>query len=69
MPKEKFDPLAFIPSPHILREKLTEAVELADRLRILLDVSERVHADPPGPLPDEAAVTPAKAGKGCDDAR
>ena len=61
MPKAKFDPLQFIPSPHILREQLTETEELAGRLRILLDVSEQVHADRLDHAPAEAPHTKGKA--------
>jgi hypothetical protein len=39
-----YDPLTHIPSPEVLRAKLAETERLAERLRTLLDVSERIHA-------------------------
>ncbi len=42
MPKKPYDPLAVIPSPDAIRERLTETLTLAERLRILLDVAERL---------------------------
>ena len=35
-----YDPLDCIPSPDVVREKSTETERLAERLRILLNVSE-----------------------------
>lgn len=37
-----YDPLAFIPSPNVIRAKLHETLTLADRLRLLLDLAERL---------------------------
>ena len=42
MPQKPYDPLAVIPSPEALRARLSETLTLAERLRILLDVSERL---------------------------
>ena len=38
------DPLACIPSPEAVRRKLEETLTLAERLRVLLDLSERIGA-------------------------
>ncbi len=43
MARKPYDPLAFVPSPEFLREQLTETQTLAERLQILLDLSERLH--------------------------
>jgi hypothetical protein len=40
--RKKFDPLALIPPPEAIRERLAETETLAQRLRILLDLSERL---------------------------
>ncbi|MCE9568159.1 MAG: hypothetical protein K8U57_39655 [Planctomycetes bacterium] len=42
MARKAFDPLQFVPSPEAIREQLTETETLAQRLRILLDVAERL---------------------------
>ena len=42
MPRKLYDPLAMIPSPEAIRERLTETLTLAERLRILLDLAERL---------------------------
>ncbi len=42
MSRKPYDPLASIPSPEAIRERLTETLTLAERLRILLDVAERL---------------------------
>jgi hypothetical protein len=44
LPRKPYDPLAMIPSPEAIRERLTETLTLAERLRILLDVAERLRA-------------------------
>ncbi|QEL19498.1 hypothetical protein [Limnoglobus roseus] len=44
MPQKPFDPLARIPSPGVIRQKLTETRTLAERLQILLETSERIAA-------------------------
>lgn len=43
MPRRPYDPLAFVPSPDVIREKLRDTVTLAERLRLLLKLSERIH--------------------------
>lgn len=55
MPRRPYDPLACIPSPDVVREKLRETLTLAERLRRLLDLSEQLHIPPTtadGPEPD-----------------
>lgn len=42
MPRKPYDPLAMIPSPEAIRERLTETLTLAERLRILLELAERL---------------------------
>lgn len=42
MARKPFDPLAVIPSPEIVRQRLAETLTLAERLRILLDLAERL---------------------------
>ena len=42
MSRKPYDPLAVIPSPEAIRERLAETLTLAERLRILLDVAERL---------------------------
>ena len=42
MASKCFDPLAFVPSPDVVREKLQETQTLALRLFMLLDLSERM---------------------------
>jgi hypothetical protein len=42
----RYDPLAQIPSPEPVRRRLAETEELARRLRVLLELSERVHSTP-----------------------
>jgi hypothetical protein len=37
-----YDPLDFVPSPEIVRQRLTETLTLAERLHILLDLAERL---------------------------
>lgn len=49
-----FDPLTFIPSADVLRRRVTETQNLADRFRILLDVAEKI----------ERTAPPADAGRG-----
>ena len=51
MPRKEYDPLAMLPSPEAIRERLTRTLALAKRLRILLDVAERLRlADQTPPL-------------------
>lgn len=40
MPRKSYDPLAVIPSPDAIRERLTAT--LTERLRILLELAERL---------------------------
>ena len=42
MARRPYDPLAFIPSPEVIREKLRETLTLAERLRLLLELAERL---------------------------
>jgi len=42
LPRKRYDPLAMIPSPDAIRERLTETLTLAERLRVLLDLAERL---------------------------
>ena len=42
MPRKAYDPLAVIPSPDAIRERLVETLTLAQRLRMLLDLAERL---------------------------
>lgn len=43
MARRPYDPLDFVPTPEVVRRKLTETLTLAERLRILLDLAERLH--------------------------
>jgi hypothetical protein len=36
------DPLRFIPSPEVIRDELRKAETRAERLRVLLEVAERI---------------------------
>ena len=42
MQRKPYDPLAVIPSPEAIRARLVETLTLADRLRMLLDLAERI---------------------------
>jgi hypothetical protein len=44
MSKQALDPLDRIPSPDAIRYRLQETEKLAEQLRILLEVSERIEA-------------------------
>jgi hypothetical protein len=59
MARRRFNPLDFVPRPEIVRQKLSETERLAERLRILLEVAERLRrvtaADP--------TTTKAKGGR------
>ena len=44
MARRPYDPLAFVPSPDVIREKLRETLTLAERLRLLLDLAERLRS-------------------------
>lgn len=65
MPRKEYDPLARIPSPEVLRERLAETLALADKLRILLEVAERLQSPTAG---DGSAVLEATKAKGGRDA-
>ena len=62
MPRTPYDPLAVIPSPDAIRQRLTETLTLAERLRILLELAERLRlpvttADRlPAPIPNAKGV-------------
>jgi len=49
--RKPYDPLAVIPSPEAIRQRLTETLVLAERLRILLELAERLQS-PLVPVPD-----------------
>jgi hypothetical protein len=42
MPRKEYDPLALIPSPEAIRQRLSQTLVLAEKLRILLEVAERL---------------------------
>lgn len=42
MARKPYDPLHFVPTPDVVREKLMETLTLAERLRLLLDLAERL---------------------------
>jgi hypothetical protein len=44
MARKRYDPLVIVPSPKTVRDKLIETLSLAERLRILLELSEKVHS-------------------------
>jgi len=50
MARKEYDPLDFVPDPQIIRERLTRTLSLAERLRILLELSERLNATDGQPL-------------------
>jgi hypothetical protein len=52
--RKQYDPLAAIPSPGAIRERLAETLTLAERLRILLDLAERLKL--PATTADQLAV-------------
>jgi hypothetical protein len=59
MARRPYDPLAFVPSPDVIREKLRETLTLAERLRLLLDLAERLQR----PLATATDLTAAPAGQ------
>ncbi|MBM3983994.1 MAG: hypothetical protein FJ304_27740 [Planctomycetes bacterium] len=62
MPRKPYDPLAVIPSPDAIRQRLTETLTLAERLRILLELADRLR------LPVATAdrlPAPTPEAKGC----
>jgi len=42
MARKPYDPLHFVPSPDVVREKLQETMTLAERLRLLLELAVRM---------------------------
>jgi hypothetical protein len=42
LPRKEYDPLAVIPSPEAVRERLSQTLVLAEKFRILLEVAERL---------------------------
>ena len=56
MAQKPYDPLAMIPSPEVIRTRLQQTLTLAERLRLLLDLSERMEALPP---PGDTVMSPA----------
>ncbi len=64
MLKKPYDPLAVIPSPDAIRERLTETLTLAERLRVLLDVAERLRL--PLVTADRSTPPDEKKAKGAD---
>jgi hypothetical protein len=62
--RKPFDPLALIPSPESIRERLTETLTLAERLRLLLDLAERLRV----PLVAGSDVHAFESSKGVDRA-
>jgi hypothetical protein len=61
MARRPYDPLAFVPSPDVIREELRETLTLAERLRLLLELSERLRrplviADTLTPVADRKVV-------------
>jgi hypothetical protein len=42
MNRKPYDPLAVIPSPEAIRDRLTETLTLAQKLQILLDLAEKL---------------------------
>jgi hypothetical protein len=54
MTRRSFDPLALIPPANVIREKLRETELLAARLRILLDLAERLDRPAGGSRPTDA---------------
>ena len=42
MARRPYDPLDFVPSPDVVRQKLAETLTIAERLRILLEFAEQL---------------------------
>ena len=62
MARRPYDPLAFVPSPDVIREKLRETQTLAERLRLLLELAERLQL----PLTTADSVPPPAERMGVD---
>jgi hypothetical protein len=60
MPRRPYDPLAFVPPPEEVRAKLEETLTLAGRLRILLELAERLRQ----PITAETSERTPLDGKG-----
>lgn len=60
MAHKPYDPLAVIPSPDAIRGRLAETETLAARLRILLELAERLHR-PITPTPIRSTAPAAGA--------
>ncbi len=60
MARRPYDPLAFVPAPGVIREKLAETLTLAERLRLLLDLAERIRL--PVVNPDTPASSSGRKG-------
>lgn len=63
MSRKEYDPLAMIPSPAAIRQRLAETERLAGKLKILLDVAERLHL-PVTTCDKLPAVTSREAARG-----
>jgi hypothetical protein len=55
---KEFDPLAVIPSPEAIRDRIAKEEKLLERLRILLDLSERLYETDKLKLPPKAEGKP-----------
>ena len=42
MARQPYDPLTFVPAPDVIQKKLRETLTLAERLRLLRELSERL---------------------------
>jgi len=65
LPRKPYDPLAVIPSPEAIRERLTQTLTLAERLRILLELAERLRL----PLMPASDLTVPDANNAMGDTR
>lgn len=63
MARQPYDPLAFVPSPEAIRDKLRETLTQAERLRLLLDLAERLRL----PIVTADTLTPSADRKGVRD--
>lgn len=58
MPRHDFDPLASIPQPQVVREKLQDVERIAQRLRTLLRFAEEIHEHKTDVQGKEVAIEP-----------
>lgn len=65
MARKPYDPLAVIPSPDAVRERLADAETLAARLRILLELAERLRL----PLAPACGIPAPADRRGVSDGR